>query len=188
MPYICASGISTSLIWLASSRSERAPDRAGAAGNRRRAVPRHAPCAPCSTSWRNWLMFSYSSASTSPRRATSGIETPGSCRSRYGLGRECHDRPGNREGCRPGSGKRFSCHRREHAYQRAGNAEFGERLGAFLLARLIEIGGEGIFIFNHSGIGHNGLSCQTLRTLRKLLTVAHARYFCLAVTGGRRYR
>ena len=31
----------------------------------------------------------------------------------------------------------------------------------------IEIGGEGIFIFNHSGIGHNGLSCQTLRTLRK---------------------
>ena len=57
---------------------------------------------------------------------------------------------------------------REHAYQRAGNAEFGERLGAFLLlARLIEIGGEGIFIFNHSGIGHNGLSCQTLRTLRK---------------------
>ena len=28
-------------------------------------------------------------------------------------------------------------------------------------------GGEGIFIFNHSGIGHNGLSCQTLRTLRK---------------------
>ena len=32
---------------------------------------------------------------------------------------------------------------------------------------LKEIGGEGIFIFNHSGIGHNGLSCQTLRTLRK---------------------
>ena len=32
---------------------------------------------------------------------------------------------------------------------------------------IFEIGGEGIFIFNHSGIGHNGLSCQTLRTLRK---------------------
>ena len=57
---------------------------------------------------------------------------------------------------------------RKHADQRSRNAEFGERLGAFLLlARLIEIGGEGIFIFNHSGIGHNGLSCQTLRTLRK---------------------
>ena len=44
---------------------------------------------------------------------------------------------------------------REHAYQRAGNAEFGERLGAFLLlARLIEIGGEGIFNTVITGPGH----------------------------------
>ena len=56
---------------------------------------------------------------------------------------------------------------REHADQRTGNTKFGERQWTFLLAGLIEIGGEGIFIFNNSGIGHNGLSCQTLRTLRK---------------------
>ena len=56
---------------------------------------------------------------------------------------------------------------REHADQRAGNSKFGEGQWTFLLAGLIEIGGEGIFIFNNSGIGHNGLSCQTLRTLRK---------------------
>ena len=56
---------------------------------------------------------------------------------------------------------------RKHADQRTRNAEFGERQRAFLfLAHRFGSGCEGIFIKN--GIGHNGLSCQILRTLRKL--------------------
>ena len=55
---------------------------------------------------------------------------------------------------------------RKHADQRTRNAEFGECQRAFLfLAHRFGSGCEGIFIKN--GIGHNGLSCQILRTLRK---------------------
>ena len=74
MPYICASGISTSLIWLASSRvgASTRPRGCGRKSSARRSSA--CPLRTCSTSWRNWLMFSYSSASTSPSRATSGIE------------------------------------------------------------------------------------------------------------------
>ena len=55
---------------------------------------------------------------------------------------------------------------RKHADQRTRNAEFGERQRTFLfLAHRFGSGCEGIFIKN--GIGHNGLSCQILRTLRK---------------------
>lgn len=55
---------------------------------------------------------------------------------------------------------------RKHADQRTRNAKFGERQRTFLfLAHRFGSGCEGIFIKN--GIGHNGLSCQILRTLRK---------------------
>ena len=56
---------------------------------------------------------------------------------------------------------------RKHADQRTRNAEFGECQRAFLfLAHHFGSGCEGIFIIKN-GIGHNGLSCQILRTLRK---------------------
>lgn len=86
----------------------------------------------------------------------------------YGLGRECHDRPGNREGCRPGSGKRSSCHRGEHAYQRAGNASSANVWGRSSSSPASSKSAARASSFSiTAGIGHNGLSCQTLRTLRK---------------------
>ncbi len=93
------------------------------------------------------------------RLSGAGASTTEDVAGRQGIGKRVRlDREGG-----------FLIVRREDADQRTGNAQFRKRLGTFLfLAHFIEVGGEGIYMFIQSGIGHNGLSCQTLRTLRKL--------------------
>ena len=149
MPYICASGISTSLIWLASSRvgASTRPARV-----RQEIVG--APFLGMPLAHLFHLM-----AELAHVLVLVGVDLTQSRdqrnRERQGLAgagtASAENVTTGQESGRVSAwiGKAvFLPSAASTAYQRAGNAEFGERLGAFLLlARLIEIGGEGIFIF-----------------------------------------